>query len=267
MGDAMKFLIQHNLMNEDSLLKVKRAVEPYPHEFVGVIPFSREITGDFDQSSKDYIPYGSTLFTNLADDLGWKGLHFDLSRFNYVESVKNRNDMLNAEMIMTVKEAALWMESEFHGANQEWFIRPSEDLKHFPGQVIEASECSKWLYDAMSLPPESGTYAMDPDMQVVIAEPKNIQAEWRWFIVDGKIIDGSMYRHNGRMFKKHEMDQEVINEAQQLADIWLPDSCVVMDTALVNFKVKVIEFNCINSSGFYDHDVNKIFEVLWAFHN
>ena len=258
----MKFLIQHNLMANESLENIRNGVADIPHEFVGLIPFSREITSDIPIEGTDYIPYGSTLLTNLAYDKQWKGLHFDLSKFNYRASSTNRKDMLNAEYIMSVEEAADFM----NNTDQEWFIRPSEDLKHFSGQVIDSKECADWLIDAMSLPPESGTYAMDPKMEVVISTPKNIKAEWRWFIVDGKIVNGSMYRAHGQLIKKPESDVEVIREAQALADKWLPDSCVVMDTALVYDEVYVIEFNCINSSGFYGHDVKEIFTALYNFH-
>lgn len=250
-------------MSPEQLALTKDAVVSFPHEFVGVIPFSHEITSKTPLIGKDFIPYGSTLFTNLVYKLGWTGLHFDLSKFNYESSIANRNDMLNDEYIMTVIEAHEFMRN----SDQTWFIRPSEDLKHFAGQVIEAKECADWFQDAMSLPPDSGSYAMDPGMKVVIARPKNIQAEWRWFIVDGKIIDGSMYRLHNQLIKKPETDITVIHEAQWLAEIWLPDSCVVMDTALVDDKLYVIEFNCINSSGFYGHDVKKIFGALWEFHN
>ena len=263
----MKFLIQHNLMNTDSLSLVKNAVAPFPHEFVGLIPFSREITSEIPLEGVDFIPYGSTLLTTLALDKGWTGLHFDLSVFNYEASVKNRNDMLNNDKIMSVEEAYQFMVNGMRGANQTWFIRPSEDSKHFAGQVIEASECAAWLKDAMSLPPESGTYAMSPDMKVVISRPRNIQAEWRWFVVGGKVIDGAMYKAHNQLVKKPETDLNVIAEAQSLADKWLPDSCVVMDTALVDGEVYVIEFNCIHSSGFYGHDVSKIFKALWEYHN
>jgi hypothetical protein len=66
--------------------------------------------------------------------------------------------------------------------------------------------------------------------------------------------------------KIRELDQKVIDEAQSFADKWLPDSCCVMDLALVDDSLKVIEFNCINSSGFYNHDVSKIFKELYEFH-
>jgi hypothetical protein len=101
----------------------------------------------------------------------------------------------------------------------------------------------------------------------VLCEPQNIKAEWRWFVVGGKVISGSMYRAHNQLRKMRVVEQDLINEAQLLADKWLPDECCVMDLALVGEELKVIEFNCINSSGFYDNDVNAIFEALWNYHN
>ena len=249
-------------MNVELLDKLKVAVAKYPHEFVGVIPFSKDIIGDFDRESKNYIPYGSTLFTNLAYDNGWTGLHFDLSTFNYETALQNRADMLN-DNIDTIENHLNAL--SYQDANMELFIRPSEDLKKFSGQIMKVGEMYEWLQDAITCV-SSGTYKLEMDTKILVCQPKNIQAEWRWFIVGGKIIDGSMYRHKGQMYKKHETDADVIAEAQLLADMWLPDMCVVMDTALVNDEVKVIEFNCINSSGFYDHDINKIIDAIWKYH-
>ena len=106
---------------------------------------------------------------------------------------------------------------------------------------------------------------MPPEKDVVLCNPKPIQAEWRWFIVNGKIVSGSMYRCHGQLRNIRETDPAVIEEAQALADMWLPFDTVVMDTAITEDSndVKVIEFNCINSSGFYDNDVVAIFDALW----
>lgn len=137
-------------------------------------------------------------------------------------------------------------------------------MKHFSGIVMESYEASEWLKDCMECE-SSGTYKLDPEMLIVISKPRNIQAEWRWFIIDGKIVDGSMYRSRGQLILKKEDNIECIKEAQKFADIWLPDSCVCMDLALVDDEMKVIEFNCINSSGFYDNDIDKIFRTWYDF--
>lgn len=249
-------------MAEQQLHKSEIAVRSYPHEFVGVIPFSRDITSKEPLLGKDYIPYGSTLLTTLALDLGWSGLHFDLDKMNYRCFLENHPDMLNKN-VGTIKDAVLWLET--FDSETKFFTRPSLDLKQYSGQVMKCGEIRVWFQSMMDAV-GGGSYYMPPDTEVVISAPKDISAEWRWFIIDGKIVDGSMYRAHGQLRKLHETDKAVIDEAQALADKWLPDSCVVMDTALVGDDIKVIEFNCINSSGFYDNDVNKIFAEMWNYH-
>lgn len=232
----MKFLIQHNLMNLDQLGLIKHAVEPFPHEFVGLIPFSREITSNEPFVGKDFIPYGSTLLTTVGLELGWSGLCFDLKNFDYAKAVASRNDMLNAGVIMPAIEAVRVFESM--NPSDSVFIRPALDLKHFSGQVIGCVEAATWLKDAMACE-SSGTYQIDENLMIVIDTPKNIQAEWRWFIVDGQIVDGSMYRFRGQLIKEHELDEDVIAEAQELANGWLPHQCVVMDIphwSIMNLK-------------------------------
>lgn len=260
----MKFLIQHNLINQSSLLEISYAIEKYPHEYIGVLPFSHEITSENGIEGDEFIPYGSTTLTMVANELKWKGCHFDMDKFDYYESAKNRDDMLNAEEFLYVEDAISFLEK--CPDQQQWFIRPTKDLKQFTGQCMDAKECREWLTDAM-LCESSGSYKLERDTMVVLARPKNLQCEWRYFVIDGKVIDGSIYRYRYDLYKQHETDKEVLKEAQRFADKWLPNPCCCMDLVLVDDVVKVIEFNCINSSGFYDHDTKTIFEAWWKYHN
>lgn len=260
----MKFIVQHNMMNEDSLKKIKQALEVnnIPHQFVGVIPFSHEITTDEPLVSTDFLPYGSTLMTNLTgpDGLKWRGNYFDPVTFRAERWNAVRDDMLNTDIVCRIDYAVKFLRTQT--PKSMWFTRPCEDLKQFSGMVIEAEECADWFEDAMACE-SSGSYQLSPDTMVVISTPRNIQAEWRWFVVDGKVISGSLYRLKGEMHQKNEIDSWVISEAQRFADVWLPHRNCCMDLALVDNEVKVIEFNTINSSGLYDHDANAIIKALW----
>ncbi len=89
--------------------------------------------------------------------------------------------------------------------------------------------------------------------------------EWRYFIVDRKIVTGSSYRHLGQPYLKQELDPDVLVEAQALADIWLPHPCCCMDVALCDDEVRVVEFNGLNASGFYDHDVMAFAKAVSAY--
>lgn len=257
----MKFAVQTNLMNEDQLQLLRGAVEKHPHVYIGVIPFSRDITSNEPLEGTDYIPYGSTLLTNLAFDRQWKGLFFDVAKMNYRNFLENHPMMLN-DNVMNAQEAITFLRTE--DPDKLFFTRPSEDLKQYSGTVLNAKEIADW-FESMISCPDGGTYYMPPEKDVVLCNPKPIQAEWRWFIVNGKIVSGSMYRCHGQLRNIRETDPAVIEEAQALADMWLPFDTVVMDTAITEDSndVKVIEFNCINSSGFYDNDVVAIFDALW----
>ena len=258
----MKFLVQHNLMNIEQLEKIRVATEGYPREFVGLIPFSHDFISDEPIEGTDYIPYGSTLMTTLALDRKWKGLHFNHETFSMKLALTKRPDMMNKDVVMTVEEAEIYLRN----VDRDIFVRPDLDLKHFSGQVINSFECANWFKDAMSFGPESGSYAMDPQMDVIISHPKKIQAEFRWFVVDRKVVSGSMYRAHGQQRLERCLDKAMIREAQKFANGWLPDDTCVMDLALVDGKVEVIEFNCINSSGLYDNDVSAVFKSLWELH-
>jgi len=251
------------MLQESGLRPIINAVRTYPHEFVEVIPFSYEIHTNTELVGTDYIPYGSTLFTNIACMKQLKGLHFDLDQFNYAAALSNRTDMLN-QNVMVVTEAIEFLSHQ--PKESFWFARPSQDLKHFSGAVNTAIEWKDALTDMVACA-SSGSYRLDASTEVVVCPPQEIDCEWRWFIVGGKIVTGSIYRIHNQLRSIEELDQTVIDEAQELANGWLPDSCCVMDVALVGDTVKIIEFNCINSSGFYACNVDKIFAALWEFHN
>lgn len=259
----MKFLIQNNLLSEVQLSLTRESIKDFPHQFIEMIPFTEDIQSDVPIDGLDYIPYGSTSLTMISYIKGFKGLHFDLETFNHNAFLKNRDDMLNNGMVDSLVNIVNYLETQ--KADKIWFIRPSDDLKQFSGCILKNLDIIDWLRDRV-LCASSGSYRLEPTTQILISEPRNIQCEWRYFIIDHKIVSGSMYKYRDRLRKLKELDNDVLKEAQSFADKWLPDSCCVMDLALVDDEIKVIEFNCINSSGFYDHDIKKIFTELWSYH-
>lgn len=254
-------------MNEDSLQKITAALllHNIPHVFVGVIPFSREITANEPIEGTEYLPYGSTSLTVETQCLGWRGQYFDPETFRTEAYLPHHPTMLNATTPYRVCDAIEFLRKQ--DPKSLWFTRPTQDLKSYSGQVIEAEECANWLTAAI-VAESSSVAQLTADTPIILSEPRVIQAEWRWFVVDGVVVDGSMYRHNGELFKSHIdpfEDPAMIVEAQEIADRWLPHPCCVMDLALVDGEVRLLEFNTVNSSGFYDHDVGKIIKALWDY--
>lgn len=254
-ANMVSWLLQTNLIDSIQLGQVYTALrsQGIPYQGCHVIPFDDNIQFlEPIPPHKGVIPYGSTKLTRIAEEQGWTGMFFDEETFRVDTCLKNRSDMLNSDAdIMLVRD----LHEKFVGIadDEVFFIRPVKDLKEFNGTITTAKEIRNWMASV-----DSGNFSFSQDSPVVVASPKNILAEWRWFVVGGKIVSGSTYKMHGQRLVQRETDQAVIDEAQGLADKWLPNSTVVMDVALTKDGPKVIEFNCFNSSGFYYHDIEAV---------
>lgn len=206
------------------------------------------------------IPYGSYKLSRLAKVRGWRGdCHVD-ETFRTDVWLKKRNDMLNAQAIhMKVKQVQDYLRNE--PEDKKFFIRPVEDLKSFAGTVTDVHDIREWMNSTTI-----ENYSFNKETEVMLAPVKTIYSESRFFIVDGKVIDGSYYQFGGRVHVAAIKQQEMYERVQQMADQWLPHPCCVMDVAETDEGYKVIEFNTINSAGFYAHDIPKFVEAMtrWA---
>lgn len=262
------WLIQVNLMRDDSVRQVwesAKACGADVREAI-IIPFQdymenhEEITQLHSMPYTVIIPYGSCKLTRIAHQNNWHGGCYNPDTFSADVWNANRDDMLNADShIMTVKEATTYFDGK--DLTAKWFIRPLEDLKAFSGTVAEAAEIANWMHSK-----GSGNSSFSENTKIIIASVKPIFSEARYFVVDGKVVDGSYYRLGGRTVLQNVNQKETLHAAQQLADKWLPHKCCVMDIADTPEGTKVIEFNTLNSSGFYDHNIPVIVDAVteWA---
>ncbi len=262
---SFTWVVQANLLRhskEDVAVQLRELGIPFVG--VNVIPFSDDLTFLFDEpESARVIPYGSAALMRRAMNRGWEGLFFDGERFRVDAWLQNRTDMLNDDAVCLPAGMALqWIRGQSFG---DWHVRPVEDLKVFAGLVMRTNEIEDWLTRAEG--PMQLTGEFSTETLIAISSAKTLKAEWRWFVVGGKIVDGSMYRFDGLPMRKHEDDASVIAEAQDFANDWLPHPTCCMDIALTEDGPRVIEFNCFNGCGFYDHDVAKIVREVTNYAN
>lgn len=252
-----KFVVQNTGITQ----ALDPSVFPTNTEFVGLIPFAHKIMSDSELAGVDYIPYGSTALINVAADLGWRGCFFNEGNFKYSAAVANRSDMLNGG-VMTVREALSMLDR--CQPDDLRFVRPDNDLKSFSGQVLNASYLTHMLRTALA---GASTLCnkLSPDDNIVVSEVADIYHEHRWFIVGRKVVSGSLYRDRGQLVLKPVADSCSLYQAQELADIWLPHDCCVMDTAGTDHGTRVVEFNCINCSGMYANDPRTIFNAMLTY--
>lgn len=251
----MHWVVQENLYKEDAFADLIRAldVSETSYEIVKVVPFSHEVIPE--PTSKDNIMVsGSTALTFIGQEKGWCVFYND--NFNHNVWVEHMSyNLLNYEAIV----------GRFGDVLTPWdkfFIRPAEDRKIFAGQIVDRSEFDTWRSNTENAH-KDGYTTLTPDTEVVVAPLKEIHSEWRFFVVDGKIVTGSLYKRYGVLSQQPLLaDDEVIPYAQKMVDKWHPDRAFVIDIALTDEGYKVIEYNCMNSCGFYSCDVGKIVTAI-----
>jgi glutathione synthase/RimK-type ligase-like ATP-grasp enzyme len=94
------------------------------------------------------------------------------------------------------------------------------------------------------------------------ASLKKIYNEYRYFVVDGKVVTGSQYKL-GKRVVYGETDQN-IDIAQTFVDMLNKniDQPYVIDIALTDDGYKVIELNTMNCAGFYACDMQKLVTAI-----
>lgn len=258
-NNIVTWAIQTNLLNEDQQLSVWNAAKECGCDVqeIVVIPFSEEFGNEIPDIGSLVIPYGSTSMIKLAQSRNWAGNFFDPETFRAEVWNRERDDMLNDDCIFTtVKDVQTALSDVDDGELR--FIRPVKDLKEFSGAVTTVKEIKNWMNSVYS-----GNFSFSEDTEIVIAPVKNIKVEARYFVVGGKVVDGSVYKVNGILSKHHIAAADIDAEVHEMAKKWLPNECCVMDIALLDGDAfKVVEFNTINGSGFYDNDIKTIVAAM-----
>lgn len=184
----------------------------------------------------------------------WRhGVFFEPENFTHSAYARGyTDDYLNVDAQLMSWEELL----EFDDHNDSAvFLKPINDYKGFTGLRVRRSEIASFYKDLTKSRP------MPLQDLVVVAQPKNIINEWRFFIVDGVPISASMYVPK----ISDIVPVEVWDFATQLARIWQPAVVYTLDIAKTDFGFKIVECNCFNASRFYLADIEKLVRVISEF--
>jgi hypothetical protein len=266
----MHYVVQENLFREDHWQMLIDALERLvlPYSIVRVFPFVdkialvKDIPEKFDiDDLTDYAPadssifiFGATKLARIAQKRKWKP--GSMANDNHDFRVYNKyygNHMLNHDsVICTVGDPM----STTWEPNETRFIRPSKDLKSFTGKVFEETD---WL-NLIKCP--SNPEFLHKGTVIQIAAPKEIQQEIRFWIVDNEIVTGSQYRLQNRLV----LDANCAPVAEEfvlgMIQLFQPAQAFVMDVCMHEGQWKIVEINCINTSGFYKADVQRLLMSL-----
>lgn len=146
--------------------------------------------------------------------------------------------------------------------HDEVFVKPYTE-KLFTGCVVKKGE---------PFPAQVAfSEGKDENEELVRVSPsRRMHNEWRFFVKDGKVITGSLYKHNGKR-KTLNLDkfsspratiENMISRHGPLCEAYVVDigNWIMQDQSVS--RPRIVEFNNFNSSGFYDCDVEKIVNSL-----
>lgn len=139
------------------------------------------------------------------------------------------------------------------------FLRPVSGYKTFTGFVVEAKN---FAFELNTLPQISPLY---PEDLIMIGPEKQIDAEFRYVIVDGKVISGSEYRWDNILDIRRdtlpicdELAKKVAEYPYQLDTVYVVDICWNRDKD----EAKIVEFNSFASAGLYACDLEKVVRAV-----
>lgn len=225
---------------------------------VVLTPFVHTVDDDEQLKSLtgDTIVYGSNVMSDVVRDYNLKPGIFEIPH-DESSALKFFGDhYINSDMIICNTENY----DEYLQENQYYFVKP-KDEKYFPGTIVDKKMMPFVIQS-------QGKHFGTPDIyDLCISKVKYIEAEWRFFVVNGKIVTGSKY-HKEEMMLDVQPGYEY--DAKIFADRMLtlaPDlKNFVIDIAkLRDGSYKVVELNCLNSSGFYKCDLTEILRSLKSY--
>jgi hypothetical protein len=135
------------------------------------------------------------------------------------------------------------------------FIRPDSDSKVFDGCV----------YDKLSFARVAAKFSNNGAISVVVASPVEIEAEWRFFIVESEVVGCSEYRRWGRFSTHGSVPRAAIELAGELASLWSPAAVYCLDLAATSDRIGVVEANCFNASRMYAAAIPRVVGAVNAF--
>ena len=225
-----------------------------PYEIVKVLPFIEEF--EFKTDRKDVFCFGSVKMSRVAKKYDWYPGSLLNDNHDYrVYSKYYKDNLLNYDSI--IQKFGDDVKSEL------FFARPCKDNKTFTGKVFTKSE---WIEFKEEFFKSGHTSSLNEDTEIQISSVKQLTKEFRFWIVDGEVVTGSLYR-NGYWINQSEIVDDGALEfckemvkIYQLADAFVMDICeVIVDD---KSEYKIIELGCINSAGFYLCNMPKLIDAI-----
>lgn len=227
------------------------------HSFCTVVPFSDDDVSTEETLGEDepLFCFGSNTLCKTMLKRGFKPAAFysdNSSMPNLLE--KYGEELLNHDMVISKL-------GDLSPTSEPFFLRPAVDSKAFTSGLWSKQELENFKQNLKNI--KDGEFStVSLDTLAVYSPEKMIFSEFRYFIIDGKIISSSRYKTHDRVTILPNVDKYIDDYVEKIIAIYQPEKAFCIDIAQTPNGLKVIEVNCINCSGLYALDTNKfIFAV------
>jgi hypothetical protein len=257
----MIYIVQQNVFRETNYDIIFEALTRLglEYEVIECLPNSDKF--DFVTDRKDVFTFGSIRMAKLAVDNGWEPGSFFGGNHDYsIYSEHYKENLLNYNCLITkFGDTSMFKQGMIQDDSELYFIRPCKDSKLFNGQLFTRT---KWE-DLITTRKENINFKEEMLSELIqVGENKKIYKEARTWVIDGKIVTSSYYRFGQHVAYEENVEPDGLEFAQRMVDLYQVAPAFVMDICLTPDGWKIVEINCINCSGFYKGDMQKVLIAL-----
>ena len=125
------------------------------------------------------------------------------------------------------------------------FVRPDSPLKPFSGRVLASDKLTLEALDY-------GFYYDDALIPVIVAPVREVAREWRYVVVDRRVVAGSAYVANGRNATPDDPSGTPWKLAANVAArLNPPEASYILDVCEADGEVRLLELNPFSGADLY----------------
>jgi len=282
-----KWLIEADVFqdNTDKLIETlkRKGIE---YHVLKYIPFDDDLPKrclDIYGPKECVIFYGSLNFGRKLMKLPWTpGVYLKNKEFEcsmYYPYIKGHLLHYQDYMMMPYGDLSEHKDTIYrHFREDQVFMRPNSGMKQFTGMIVHKDD----FFDCIKL---AGFYDVEPELLVLISRVEPLEKEWRFVIVNGEPICGSLYRdwsspekitpgtvtRDYVLMNSHsvwegadDVDGRLAREvAYKAAQRYNPDRCWTVDVAKTIYGTHaVLEIGCFSCAGLYGMDLDIVVDKV-----
>ena len=195
----------------------------------------------------------------VRENLPWRpGAYCDVEAFRCTSYYPRAERWLLAGNKWRALPAQQFVDEALDQHLMHFFVRPDSPLKPFSGRLLTRDEVS---WEAI----DYGFYYDNRDLVVVVSEPRSITAEWRYVVVDQRVVAGSAYAAQGRAALPDSPEGAPWRFAQEVASaLDPPEEVYVLDVCEADDRLHLLELNPFSGADLYACDPGAVVRAVSA---